>query len=370
MNEDEKICPYCGGVIKKVAIKCKHCKALLNKEAKKPVKSNKLPLKPSIKLTGTIALSILLVLGVAFGFHYKTFASSSVNPTSNSNGNGGSNYSSVESYKSISPCEYNSDNRIVSSRKAILDTLIQQESDLKEYMNTDNSIDDKSMLFSVFLNNITCYGAKFDKFNDTEDYDKTITSYNSLLSNGRSANVGGVVVKLNEQDMQIISPNAPFVKMLYTGEGYFDIGIDYKYLYNTYSDYLAPAWKDYLSLKRITDEAYIKDGYVTVSMSELTKWIMAWEGFLKKYPKFPWYNKIDKLVEKYVYDFLSHESADEQIGDGHDWKKDYEVLLQFVNPQGKSYKTVKRADELKNNSKALHDYIEQVRIQGGFAPRH
>ena len=41
MNEDEKVCPYCGGVIKKVAIKCKHCKALLNKEQSNNTNTNK-----------------------------------------------------------------------------------------------------------------------------------------------------------------------------------------------------------------------------------------------------------------------------------------------------------------------------------------
>ena len=57
MNEDEKVCPYCGGVIKKVAIKCKHCKALLNKEQSNNTNTNK-------KKTAIVISIILICIGI------------------------------------------------------------------------------------------------------------------------------------------------------------------------------------------------------------------------------------------------------------------------------------------------------------------
>lgn len=47
MNSDEKNCPKCGGVIKAVAVKCKHCKSFLSNESKMQSLSNELNRKPS-----------------------------------------------------------------------------------------------------------------------------------------------------------------------------------------------------------------------------------------------------------------------------------------------------------------------------------
>ncbi|MCM1338449.1 MAG: hypothetical protein NC191_02120 [Muribaculaceae bacterium] len=67
MNEDEKICPYCGQVIKKVAVKCKYCKTFLQEKQANTttIKNNS---SMGIKLS-LILLGVLLLVGTVIYFN-------------------------------------------------------------------------------------------------------------------------------------------------------------------------------------------------------------------------------------------------------------------------------------------------------------
>lgn len=258
MNEDEKVCPYCGGVIKKVAIKCKHCKALLNKEQSNNTNTNK-------KKTATVISIILICIGIGV-VGCKAYIDYISDPT----------YKTIVKHEDIDYWKC-SDTSISIANKIII-----QNNDLVELMKSKAPKAKKGIVFNTYIDNIDYYGL----------------AIGDKISNGDTQGF-----KFNKKS-KIEAPKL----LMYDSNNHGDewnrfiiLSTDYTHLNKTYANYLGKDWQEYLNIKQSHYEEWkaINQNYSKYNHEQGLKKdfdnIILTEAFHKKHPKFERINDIDPL---------------------------------------------------------------------------
>jgi|InofroStandDraft_1065614.scaffolds.fasta_scaffold00202_111 predicted nucleic acid-binding Zn ribbon protein len=263
MNEDEKVCPYCGGVIKKVAIKCKHCKALLNKEQSNNTNTNK-------KKTAIVISIILICIGIGV-VGCKAYMDYISDPT----------YKTIVKHEDIDywKCSDTSIN--------IANKVIEQTNEMIELMQSRIPQAKKENVFNVYLDNI-------------EYYELSLSNKITVNGDFKGLEFG--------KNMEIKKPKLPMYASNYYFESYdgeenwgFSLSINYKYLNETFGNYLNKDWQEYLNIKQSHYEEWkaINQNYNKYNHEQGLKKdfdnVILTEAFHKKYPKFERINDIDPL---------------------------------------------------------------------------
>ncbi len=264
----------------------------------------------------------------------------------------------------------------------VLTEFSQKEAMIKKYLAQPHLQINKDRAFIIYYKAIEAVCEGFNDINYSSDYRYSISSFNSTLNSGyadafgyeleKSIRIVPIMYKPSEYNgsynhikaLKITKPQVPFIKMSYAGEGYFEAEINYKYLCDEYSKYLSSDIKEYLSLKQkeeqeLDNHIYYKDGAIGVTRTVLTDWIISWQNFRDKYPKFRIEN-INEMLNFYTADFINSlyttfdydnsllPTAKKDITFGYDnsllptAKKDYETFLQKVNPKTPEYKAVEK----------------------------
>lgn len=291
MNEDEKVCPYCGGVIKKVAIKCKHCKALLNKEAKKPIVNNAMG-KRILKVIAIFALVAVMVVGVKGIVSYAMSEIESNKLTDNG-------YKSIvrsDDYKYVS--HYDEDlSELTYMIPILLNKIAEQEKDLMKFFKKSTSKEDNVKLFNIFMTNVDKYKQDVQLIHQSSS-----TSFESL----------GIITSepiLTDKLYKIAITN-PAIKSFYLLTdnrdniiGFFDY--DYKYMLETYAPYLSDDWKEYFALELESKPIFRNlDWDNPKNIPILRAWGKKWGAFVDKYPNFIYASEYGE----YAYELNSYMS--------------------------------------------------------------
>jgi len=246
----------------------------------------------------------------------------------------------------------------------LYDTLSEinnKEKFFKEYISKKHLQKNKDMAFNAFYNMLLESASIFNEVNWNYEYDEQISYFNPTLEKGdwdifgyeieRSIKVVPLMKKdeygEHIDEVKITSPKVPYIKLVYCGEGLIGAEVDYNYLYETYSKYLSAPWSDFLKIKAkeqkdMNGGSYYQDAALTPSMHNLMEWIMAWQDFRQKYPKFM-SDKIEEYLVRYTSDFMSNlygtfNLLDEKLYP--EAQKAYEEFLKKVNPNSKEYKAV------------------------------
>ena len=383
MNDDIKICPYCGQKIKAIAKKCRFCGKWFDTETKKENLKEKTEIKYNEKqknkpekqvdkfmvflLLFIFLPAIVFILIRPFLINY---------------------YPSKAFVSSCTPVDYETNNFTF---REVLENLSTEENEFKNYINGKISNKAKEDAFFTYINSINCYAEIFDQVNykQDENFDNTITTFNQYLSNGNSTYIGGLLIEPVEFDyrnncplvrIKIKEPNVPTVRTVFN-EGYFELVPDFNYLYTTYNSLVNKELKDYLFIKAkeqtdLGNYSYTNDGYLVATMQELTSWINEWQKFLNKYPKFSHRKEIEHDIQLYTWYFLSGESfynVGKPITESE--KDEFKMFLATIDKNSEAYKTVNDAFKIL----AQNDYIncnEYLNFVGNYAnkynfsPRH
>ena len=266
MNEDEKLCPYCGEIIKKVAIKCKHCKTFLDDDNKDNINIKKNLLSP--KLSIIILISILLLFGI-LGFFIKTI-------NDNVLINNGYKSISVDIKSDLSPSE-------------ILNTIAIQEEDLSDFLRKHKNKDTNSRLFGIFIDNMLAYQ---DRFNNAGSNVEELEEYGIITQQDTNPEN-----YFYDEVIKVVSPKINVFVLFYNGAG---MGINNKYMYDTYAPYLNQEWSEYLSLCLEEKKALYNAGYDGYEMSRVfNNYGKKLAVFIDKYPNFHLKSKIKEDINVY-----------------------------------------------------------------------
>lgn len=266
MNEDEKVCPYCGEIIKKVAIKCKHCKTFLEDDDKHNINIKKTLL--SSKLSIILLLSVLLLFSIV-GLFIKTI-------NDNEFINKGYKSISVEIKSDLEPAE-------------ILNTIAIQEEDLADFLHRHKNKDTNSRLFGIFMDNILAYQ---EKFNNARSNVEKLKKYGIITQ--QEANPENYFY---DEVIKVVNPKINVFVLFYNGAG---MGINDKYMYETYSPYLNQEWSEYLSLCFEEKKALYNAGYDGFEMGRaFNDYGKKLTVFLNKYPNFYLKSKIKEDINVY-----------------------------------------------------------------------
>lgn len=254
------------------------------------------------------------------------------------------------------------------------------------YLESKHLISNKDKVFLAYYNNLLSCLNKFNDINSNNENSYGMGYYleysNQKLANGKPAMIGDeygrkmqftpVMEKTHDEysgdymrikEIKITDPEVPLLKISYAGEGVFDAELNYNYLSKTYSEYLGAAWKDYLSLKAKEQKdlncgTYYQDGAINPSMSTLTEWIIAWQNFKKKHPKFMT-DKIEKDLKRYTRNFMERTYGTFNLSDDSllpEAKKSYEEFLKKVNTNSNEYRAVNKCYSiLKTNGYKFSD---------------
>ncbi|MCM1264729.1 MAG: zinc ribbon domain-containing protein [Candidatus Gastranaerophilales bacterium] len=258
---------------------------------------------------------------------------------------------------------------------------------LKPYLEAKHLKQNKDKIFLAYYETLLSCLNKFNEINASNEDSNGLGYYleysNQQLANGKPVSFGyehgqneygrkmrftPIMGKAHDEysgeymcikEIKITEPDVPQLKISYSGEGVFEAELNYGYLYNTYAKYLGSAWKDYLSIKSkeqkdLDSNTYYIDGALNPSMHALTEWIIAWQTFSKKYPKFMT-DKIEKDLRRYTADFMVSTYRTFDYSDDRlipEAKKSYEAFLKKVNSNTKEYKIVNKCYSLLK----LHDY--------------
>ena len=271
----------------------------------------------------------------------------------------------------------------------VYNTLLEQKKNekiLKNYLKDTHLTANKDKVFESYYNRlISCCNFFNDVCYSVEGDIQSLTSWNPRLSKGEKEIFGSYyeksihitpIMEKNEfgddtiKTLKITSPQVPFMKIIYAGEGFFESKVDYQYLYDNYAKYLTSAYSDYLKirLKEDTDMngvAYYNDAALTVTKLKLMDWIMVWQKFREKYPAFKT-EEVEQRLHLYTSDFMvAYENSFFMTFDTDnnllpEAKKDYETFLKTVNPNTPEYKMVEKYYAVLKKNK--YKYTNEVSV--------
>lgn len=320
-----RICPYCNEEIEDNIKICSVCG-----EALKEQSSITLNLNP--KLCAIIGVLSLLLIGFSLAIISSVDISKAKDIIPTCRELGLENEDSTESM----------------SAKEVIEIVNQQELLLKKYIVRKHSKQGKSIVFADFYDilshslYIVC-----DKMKEA-----WLDDYNPYFLSGVQVN----------KDLKIIQPEAPYLKVGNIGSWNMHV-INFEYLIQAYSSYLSDDWNRYLELENeihsITDNSLAWwDNEKNPALTTVFGWIISWEEFIKKYPRFTknkdikeeltfyieaaiyrmCYNKDKEMVRKACHNFLNKV---EKRTDSYRYIKEAYDILEKTNYDSNS-------DEFKN----------------------
>lgn len=264
-------------------------------------------------------------------------------------------------YKSIKKIDkLSTDSKL--SAKTILNQMNTATSELKEYLEGNNSKAEKDKLYAVYLNNMYIYN----------DVLKTNLELDTLHTYPQRERLSFKAEGLNftYDNLQLYLDESSFdhglIIMQYMGEGAFGPEFDMYYQAQAFAKYLGKAWNDYLSI-RSREALYLKDvafsmhgpgDYTTVNMYELGIWIKSWSDFLVNNPSFYMNERIKKNLKMYVRYYIN--PLQNEIDDSTALSKarqiEFEELLEIIDKNSDAYKTLNNAyTMLKSNDFKTND---------------
>ena len=259
MNDEKKVCPFCGEEIKTDTIKCRHCGEFLNK------KDNMTKIKKNNIITVLIML-IGIIATLLVYFDKEIF--------------NGVNFLPITIHEDIESWQ----NSLTASEA--LNKILEQEKILDNYLNEFHSNKNKIAIFSLFIKNIEYYGeiCSVEYWNFREKRIVTIGGVQFKCIASKTKDGDDYV-----ESVEIINVNAPVVKVVYAGEGIFRLEPDYNYINKKYSKSLPKDLIEYLKIKQkiqsdLGGHTLFLDGGTNAKYSDRVDWIIAYQNFLKKYP--------------------------------------------------------------------------------------
>ena len=232
-------------------------------------------------------------------------------------------------------------------------------------------------LYSEYLRKIEYYSNLLNEKLELAMYELSINRAN--ISTIYKDKVGYKFQFDNAQNLNFISgeifnPHCPELKIIHIGEGYFSTTVNYEYLAE-HKNQLGSAMQEYLDLREKeqsvlkNQDLWLDGGYVCASMSTLTDWIVMWQNFLDKNPKFYLKDKIENDIYRYAYYFVAYDFTPSAITMSNESKKAYQNFFNKVKPKSEAaeaYSFVKRCYEMlkMNNYKYSNNnlLIEQMSI--------
>ena len=292
-----KKCPYCGEEIMSVAKKCKHCGEWL--EEKTPNDTNNPVLYYVIGIVAIILIAVITSIMFIFNKPVGTTSSyGAIKPyISNSNDSSEIEQKANEISRNYSAIE-------------ILELINTQSNELLKYFKEGHSKQENTKLFKIYHSNLDVLANAFYTQFGLED--KTLNGGLAFFEENRNQilSEGDIRIKSVYDNkygyFSIINPNTDELKIIYAGEGYLGITINYVYLYDKYAEYLEDDWKDYLRIKKSeqVENGFIYrnlDGSLSYTRENIAKLAIRWEQFVIKYPK-------SKLKENAENEFISFSS--------------------------------------------------------------
>lgn len=90
-----------------------------------------------------------------------------------------------------------------------------------------------------------------------------------------------------------------------TDEGIWYLVDNPRYIKDNFQTSLSPGWNDYLDLKILeSNQKFASDAAILIPWDDIRKRIIAWEGFMKKYPTFPLSKEIQEHRNNYIEFYL------------------------------------------------------------------
>ncbi len=372
IKENQKFCPKCGTKINHIENKQENIPENVAESITENVQENvsenaQETLQTSTKvknfvniLTAVIIFIVLVIAGVSTGVY---------NTTSNNVKNDihielpNSTQDNME-YKSIKFMSFKDVDKL--TMRQLLENIIHQERDLKEFFSQNHDTEDSDKLFAVFYKNLTDVADRIEKI--------FIEEYFSPENETTIVKEIQFASKVSREDSEvyyhiITEPKTDLIKTSCSVYGVEaeneNAELNYQYIYNTYSKYLSQPYKDYLKLK-MQDQIARKDYALwvvgqrnhNITKNMLTEYLITLRDIITAYPDFElWYNVIKDIK---IY-------TDAMIFDGKaDWNTTPqldEIFKKFLNKAKKGtyeYDTIEEFYQIYTNKNAyLGEYSDK-----------
>lgn len=248
-------------------------------------------------------------------------------------------------YKSITPLYSEID---MMTEKQALEKIIQQEQDLKEFLNQKHTSAENSILFVTFYKNLVNVSEKLDKLVNNE--------YNSVsLSDKTTTIIKGIQFSPNQINREnltgyyiVTEPKTNLFRTTFAVPN-DNVEPNYTYIFNQFSKYLEKPYQDYLNHK-MQEQIRRKDCALwvyehrnkNITKDKLIEYILFLRKISNEYPNFAlWYN-LQSDIKIYLGALLFE-----------DWERPSEppiknVLKKFLNVAPKGTYEFNTVEELNN----------------------
>ena len=360
-------CPYCNEETGNLSGKCPVCGEKIPlcatlkeifQQAFSKLKENKKTVLISVI---SIIAALIIISGIIFG--YGAIKESINSPV----------------YKSIVEKDFDEFNEEEISGKEALNIINELNDDMLELLKSKTFKSRKGHVFKTFLDDLSyytdVYGDQTGEYVNGDGYDENI--YNDMMS-GKILSFDGIQIKpivafdkkysVNYvETIELISPKTPSIKYSYGGEGWFAPVINYEYIKEEYSKYLPKDWSDYVDIlvkmdNDLNGNSLINDGGITVEPKVIVDWIVEYQEFLKKHPKFMLKDKISDRIDFYSsfvlmtsYITFGYEDVPELQPEG---KKFFELYLEKADKKTEMYQLIERGYQIlkDNNYRKTREY--------------